>query len=392
MISALERLDITPRRLTVAVQRAIELHPGTAVAPVALPSEGMSALRLRVAATGGERDQLDQLARELSPREVRGLVTGLEQWEEVRESVAHLLLARARASLVSPLWRAWQRFPSVEAVRSTLAMLADRFGWREAVGDPYAELVAGWVHASAPGVEIQGWLDGLGKSYSDLPHLSACPLASDTPLVKLVRDAILTHGSEPQLNTEGTRNLLEWNKELSPPQRMLFGRNYLLRIAPPEWNVALLEHVERTYGLPKRPRIPEFWQPLPESVRNAFQQYFVHRRLREAFGGNSDRYAYWKRWIDTLVEVSLDQAGGVDWALLRFERFGVIEFFEVGNAAYFYDTDRLDRITRSRAYRVADLKEQYYPDFTWGDNRLIHRIGWESTADEMVALWTQKAR
>lgn len=394
MKGVLDRLDFTPRRLAAAVERAIELHPGTALAPTPLPAEGLGALRGRVAAAGGERDRLDQLARELSPREVRGLVTGLEQWEELRASVAHLVLARAQASLVPPLWRAWQRFPSVDAVRSTLILLAERFGWREAAGEPYAALVAGWVGASAPGVEIQGWLDGLGKSVSDLPGLSACPLAPETPLLKLVRDAVLTHGSSRQLRTEGTRSLLAWSKELAPPQRVLFGRNYLSRIPIDEWDWPALELIERSYGLPKRPRLPQFWHPLPETIRAAFQRHFIRQRLREAFHDDTDRFAYWTRWEDAFHDIQIGKAGDTGYAALRFDRFGAVEFFQVGHAAHFYPEQDLDRILAKRIYAPHDLKERDDLALDGRGNRLIHSPagGWYGKADRMVNRWIAHTR
>lgn len=392
MRAVLEAIDFTPRRLARAVLQAIELHPGTATAPTALPAEGLSVLRKRVAEARGSTERLEQLALALSPRQMRALVTGLEQWEELREAVAFLLLFRGKPSMIAPLWRSWQRFPLVGQVREVLVQLASRFGWDEAAGPGYAELIRGWVSAPEPGVAIQRWLDGLRRSYADLPQLTASPLAPGTPLLKLLRDAILTHGSTHQLNVEGPKRLLEWNKELSPPQRLLFGRNYLVRIPIAYWDVAVLEQLERVYGLPRRPHIPEFWNPLPEEIKEAFQRHFIERRLREAFGGDSDRYAYWLKWMKALAEVRTSRVGGVDWALLRFDRFGVIEFFEVGNAAYFYENDLLEQVIRRPAYHPRDLKDLYSPGFTWNDNRLIHRGAWESAADEMVALWTKKAR
>jgi hypothetical protein len=384
--------DVWPRQLSRAREIVVAQHPDTATAPAALPPDRLEALRRKVESTAGERGALESLAVALSPREVRALVAGLEQWTSLRADVAFLLISRARRSLVGPLWRSWQRFPDGIEVRSLLLNFAEQFGWEEAVEPAYALLVDQWVRADDPGVAIQGWLDSLGKSYSDLEGFPALPLMPDTPLIRLVRDAVLTDGSAEQLKAEGVPRLLKWTRELSPQKRVGFGRNYLIRLKVAQWDPAVLDFIAHSYGLPRNAKLPAFWAPVPPEIQHAFQKFFIQKRLRQAFGGDSDRYAYWRTWTDTLIDVHLDRAGGVDWALLRFERFGVIEFFEVGNAAYFYEPERLNRVRHFNARNVGDLKEIYYPSFGWGDNRLIHRSGWERTANEMVRLWTQKAR
>lgn len=387
--------SLGPSRLARAREMVVAAHPGTAAAPVAVAPDKLAALRRRVAEAGPDREALARLARELAPREVRALVTGLEQWEELRPACAYLLHLRARRGLLVPLWRAWQRFPAVALLRKVLLYYAREFGWEEAAGSAYAELAAEWAADEEPGLRIREWLDGLGKSYSDLPEMSACPLLLNTPLLLLVRGAVLTDGSAAQLEREGGARLHTWSAELGPAQRVRFGRNYLMRIPAADWHRPILDRIEATYGLPRRPKLASFWDGVPEEIRLAFQRIFIGEKLRRAFHDDTDRYEYWMRWSDAFADVQLARAGTVDYAILHFEDFGVVEFFQVGNAAYFYEREQLERIARVDARTPSDLRDLYYPRFAGGeDNRLIHSPNgrWYGKASRQVRLWIKATK
>ena len=78
-------------------------------------------------------------------------------------------------------------------------------------------------------------------------------------------------------------------------------------------------------------------------------------------------------------------AGQVQYAILDFSRFGVVEFFKTGNAAYFYDPATLREIEKRRPGSPADLKIRMR--IGRGDNRLNHHSNWEPRADDLVQSW-----
>lgn len=388
--------EIGPVRLVRAREAILERHPGTAAAPSGLPSDRLAELRRRVAAVKADPVALDALALELSPREVRGLITGLGQWEDLRAATEHLLRLRARPALLTPLWRAWQRYPGVAEIRALLLDLAERFGWSEAVGTSYAGPAREWVASDAPGVAIQRWLDALGLSYSDTDTLTQSPFQSDTPLLRLVRDAVMTHGTEAQLRVEGPERLHKWTAELSPDNRVLFGRNYLVRIRTDRWYRPIVEWIERSYGVPRRPKVPSFWEGVPERVQKAFQQLFIRRWIREIFHNDIDRRDFWERWADHMEFVQRGEVKGTEYGVLDFGTFGVVEFFEYGHAAFFYPEEMLKRIRSRDVWEVGQLKEKYYAPFEYeASNRLIHNPsprGWYARADEKVTAWIHGTR
>lgn len=345
-------------------------------------------LRERVAGAHQKRSALESLSVALGPRQYRALVTALEQWTELRTSVAFLLIHRPRRGLVRPLWRSWQRFPTVPEIRSVLLFFVEQFGWEEAVEHELGSLVDGWVRAADPGVSIQAWLEVHGKSFSDLGQVAGSLLLDETPLTRLVRDAVMTHGSAIQLHREGSTSLILWHEELSPTAKLAFGQNYLVKLRTEEWDRPLLNLIEQGYGLPKRPKVARFWNPVPPHVQTTFQLIFIRHRLVQELGSGTDRQKYWAKWQYELCDVTRGFAGDTRYAVLDFGRFGVIEFFKDGNAAYFYEADKLQRMAQVNPTKSGDLKSWEMPSFGWKvEHRLIHRGHWYPEADDLVSRW-----
>lgn len=381
--------DVQPARLRAVRRKVEEVHPSIADRWTAPAESTLRALRERVELAQHSEEQLLQLAWSLTPREIRWLVTGLEHWEDLRSAVCTLLRERSRQSLIHALWHTWQRRPLLAELSELLAEFGDRYGWKAISGAAYTEQVRKWVLADDPGREIQRWLDLQGLSYSDVPQLAEFPLRPDTPLLRLVRDSVLTFGSTAQLRIEGNERIRAWLPELSPDNRFRFGRNYLVRMPHSEWETSILVNIERSYGLPRSPRVTGFWEPIPEEVRRIFQSFFIKRKLRKALEDN-DRYEYWVQWSDEMVDVKLGEAGSTPYGVFDFETFGVVEFFEYGKAAYFYPPEKLERLTRGTAKDPAELRQLMV---LHGDkNRLIHRGNWYSRADIMMRRWIRGTR
>lgn len=384
--------DVLPERLARARATVVELHPSTAAVPGGLPAEGLTHLRARIAGVSGTATLLHSLALQLTPREVRSLVIGLQQWEELRPAVGFLLRQRMSNKLLGPLWRGWQHFPLVAELRTILSEAGERFGWEDTVARPFIEVVSDWVTADA-GPTIRQWLEDQGLSFSDLPAIEQLPLAPDTPLLRLVRDAVMMQGSAAQLRREGPKRLLPWQKELGPEQRIAFARNYLVRVPHGEWHQPLLEVIERICGLPKKPRLPAFWRDIPEDVKREFQRRFIREKLRRALGHDHEREVYWQRWGDHILDVEDGSAGAVPFFILELRGFGVVEFTVTGNAAYLYSSSELDGVRKAArwASTPADLKKMYNPPFDPGnDNRIIHNGVWQNRATQKVKTWMRQ--
>jgi hypothetical protein len=243
------------------------------------------------------------------------------------------------------------------------------------------------VNSAAPGEEIRGWLDARVLSVSDMPKLAGRPFRPDTPLERLVREAVLTDGTVSQYRAEGNESIARWRGELPPQKAVRFGQNYLTTMPESEWYRPILNWMETTYGLPRKPKLAAFWEPVPEPIRLAFQRIFVRERIEYFFRGAEERCRYWLSWLDHVVDAEGGNIGGVDYGILDFGAFGVVEVFKHGNAAYFYPPEMFKRIREPPLTRLADLRQVYFTSFYPYSNRLIHRDGWQSRADTMVKAW-----
>jgi hypothetical protein len=384
-------IEFTPVRLVQARTKVQEVHRGTADEPPAPDQSGLEELRRRVLDAGMDEHRLERLADSLSPREVRMAVPGLEQWEELREQCLTILRRRATARLVPSLWNAWQRHPIMDELRALLLEFGGVHGWSPAVPALYANAVSIWVEK--PGRGLQQWLDQEGLSASDLPELAGRPVRGDSPLARLTREFVLTHGSLAQLRRDH-RHLIEWQAELDPEKAILFGRNYLASLPAQEWTRELIDALNRRYGTPKKPKVERFWEPLSSDVKAAFQKLFIRHRIREELGHDHDRARFWTRWDDELVYLAKGMAGNVRYAELEFPNFVVFEFFETGNAAYFYLPADAAPLRKKSAATTGDLKKRIsYPFLRWQENRLIHNPPerWWPKGDRMVSRWLAKA-
>lgn len=381
--------DFQPTRLQDVRRKIVEQHPATATKLRAASESQLQELKERIAAASGDERALRKLAHELTASELRGLAVQIGPWEELREAVATILRERQRRSFLPHLWSTWQRYPEATKIQALLQELASDHGWAT-VAPGYEDAVTTWLGSGDPAAAIQRWLDGQGLSYSDLSDLADLPLSPDTPLDRAVRAAVMTQGSEAQLRAEGPDRLTGWFTQLTSEQRMQFGVNYLETLDVGRWEPPILEFLRKTYGPPPVGR-EAFWRRVPDNVRNEFHAWFVERNLRKALGSDTDRHRYWLKWgkSQDILDVKTDktQVGNVEYACLYFRTFGVIEFFETGNAAYFYPQDLLDEKSRKSVRHPSDLKEKLRPRFARGDNRLIHRANWQPKADRMILTW-----
>lgn len=379
--------DFQPSRLQDVRGHIVQAHPHTRDKLRAASESRLEELRRQVEQVRGDNDALRSLAKELTPADLRGLVGRLGPWEELRGAVATVLEERPLASVFAHLWSAWQRYPRVPELCRLLEAMAENRGW-ETVAEGYEEAAATWVAAAVPAISIQEWLDGQGLTYSDMAHLAGFPLGLDAPVATLVREAVMTQGSAAQLRAEGADNLREWFPELSPEDRKGFGWNYLTTVDVQQWQSSILMLIRQKYGLPKEGR-NAFWKKVPEERRGAFHRWFIKKNLEDVLGEHSERTDYWFGRADDFVKAESGTAGGTKFVVMYFEDgFTVIEFLDVGNAAYFYPADMIERILDVKVRKPGDLKEPMRIRFApRPDNRLLHHSNWQRKADRMVRAW-----
>lgn len=329
-------------------------------------------------------DGLTRLAAELNARQVRALYVGMGAWPELRQEVLAMLRSRANPRHAASVWSLWIRYPGVAEIVELARFFVGVHGLERAVGSSYAGVAHEWVRALDPPRRIREWLAETGLRREELDPGEDGTFA-DTPMARAVFEEILVRGTAAQLRSEATADLLDGFEQLSPPRRQEMGANYLTRLRAGDWDHRVCERLRKAYGLPgAEGSTGPFWRRVPDEAQAAFRRLYFQKRLRRAFGAGTDRHRYWEHWIDAMRDFREGHAGTVKYAILRFQGFGVVEFFEVGNAAYFYNDRDLERILNRRIQHQSDLKDQ-----TAGE-RLIHGQFWQAHANSMMARWTRR--
>jgi hypothetical protein len=110
---------------------------------------------------------------------------------------------------------------------------------------------------------------------------------------------------------------------------------------------------------------PEVWGWLQQFILQAFFG-------QEPSGYNQERYAFWKKYASCIHDMHINrQAGRI---FMNFGLVGVVEFLEVGNATYIYDTHQYQKMV------ILDLKQPTNPhhDFKSWDriDKWSHTRNW----------------
>lgn len=133
---------------------------------------------------------------------------------------------------------------------------------------------------------------------------------------------------------------------------------------------ALLEYISYT-----------ILKDLPSAEQSWFKRLLILLELREFFSydGNSERWDFWARYADQAQEIYCQHAERR--LFIDFDTLGVIEFGEVGNAAYIYNIEDFRRLRRRAVLTTmhhADLKDRNRA------LRIIHSKNWQATTARVL--------
>ena len=397
-------LSFRPKQLPEARAAIQRLHVATRSHPRQLDHAQVSALRVRIEEAASAPDAvqaLANLARSLVTRELLAAVRAIGLWAELRAAVAAIARERPKRSYVAALWRVWQAYPGSDTVVDLLTEMGPHFGMEQAVGDRYSRDAVEWFGESAPVDSIVRWTAKIGIGWKELASLPESPFMRDTPLVDRVFRRTLQIGSAEQLHRLTNDDILAGWRAMAGASHSDACANFLGRIGPGMWTgrTPVLEEVRANYGLPgAEGSLQTFWDRLSQERRRDFREFFITKELGHAFKGDSDRHRFWMEQRREILDVCHGTAGTTEWSLIDFRGFSVVEFFELGNAAYFYPAAEpmLHRIrSRKRASHPSELKKIMHhliPNRTGlrDDNRIIHSGGWQDSASRTLRAWKER--
>jgi hypothetical protein len=378
-MNLVEALAYQPTRTHRAVTNAVERHPNTAQTLPGVSGSFLDALIERLRSCPLEPEALSQFGAQLTAREHRGLIYALGQRDEsLLPRLRGALEDHLRPASMGPLWRVWTTMPRDGTTTHLLRRGAATHGMAGAVHPAWVTQCEAWLqNQSQPLEQILQWSDQQALRLNELPRLAHSPFIQDSPLIEELWREVLVQGSASQLLGEDPDEVRMRGLALGPKDTQRFGQNYLGKVPPSKWRLPILIELRNRYGLPDAlASRPAFWSPVAEPLRQEFRRRLLERDLRRAFRESSDRHRFWASWIEYLRDCTFGAAGRTEYAILEFATFGVVEFFEHGNAAYFYGRDRLDALRRLIPRDPSELK--------YGNDRIIHRDGWQAEANWQI--------
>lgn len=266
---------------------------------------------------------------------------------------------RAQAGrLRGPRWLRMQTSASLTSRERMLEPLLPALDPRLAIPDVVAPLELQLQQPFARKL-VQHWLRSHGARHLWAHALAnadwALPLASDWSLARDVLDALLVRAAEddPALRRPLTVHMLEGLRDA-------YGGWAERSVQKDRWS----RHDERTQKLARR--------------------YKVGRHLDRFFSelhGDPDRLAYWRRWIDQIDDAAIYER--IHAFSMEIGDHVVVEFGQVGNAAYVYRTPDWLRYRPEQARQPADVKSR-----AQAVARIMHRAGWQPEADHTVTALT----
>lgn len=388
-----------PEKLAAAAQRVAEFHAVPADSSLPASPDVVSALRERLRAT--DLELIDELAGRLRRVEIHAVADLLAGREEasIVEKAVRLGLVSKVATLRKRSWRLAVEAGPSDGLHSILRGFADEGSLRSALelssGD--FERVQSWL--GAPSIQEGLLLDRRAHPTGDcaywrslLPQTSP-PIIQETPLWSAFRVVFLTQAPAELLIGEGVVSLLSMAKECGAATQEKFARHYLIELrSPRRWNEAVFEWISGRFGDLDLQNPVDFWrrtEQLSEGILRELAAWRALRTLESFFKSVRDphgRFAFWKdRFGDQIVGAGT--AAGGQAAYLHLPPLVVVEFANVGNAAYVYPDSNLGWIESRRSPVESSYKDRKRLARLPGSNaeaRIIHSDGWQLAAAGML--------
>lgn len=118
-------------------------------------------------------------------------------------------------------------------------------------------------------------------------------------------------------------------------QAMVFDR-YCATLPLDHFETQWLKAIEKRYATPETSKNQYFWKRVSDEARKKYKIWFIGN-IMDIFFSDNRRLVYWKKWLERVEDVW--HVSSRQQLFLDFGSFGVIEFGETGNAAYFYEAD-----------------------------------------------------
>ncbi|NMB11669.1 MAG: hypothetical protein GX977_05220 [Firmicutes bacterium] len=144
----------------------------------------------------------------------------------------------------------------------------------------------------------------------------------------------------------------------------------------------VLNHALRCLHRPDEPEGRQLWEGISEESRRKFTKWLGWCKVVNFFdrlGRDSQRLEFWRMFKEYLEDAQVRNAGNTKAIFLVFQRIAVIEFLDIGNAAYIYPRAIYERDYESYALGRRPIGAQsLLKDQETSMLRIIHGGSWQN--------------
>jgi len=389
------RIEVTTDRLEAALQKVRQLHPirGKRLDP---PTKTiLEEVRERLRACNRER--LADLAYSFDASRLLACLEILvtERDEEVADKACHVLMVRPRDNVIRAGWfKLILHYPH-DLLEKVIRANLEASGFAALSGlENVSERVHLWFVSERVSQGILRDYEGSGGHKNLDTYLEGNFLNRKDGMFKEVWRLLLLQGGATSLQKEDVdRVLLEYRKPENATYLAQFCQRYLNVLqSSAKWDERILRFIEKKYGEPSDPDKNEietpFWKNVKPEPKKEFRTWIMLQRIQEFFEG--ERADFWRRYVVEKRVTRVKKILDGDGFMIDFGPFGVVEFKNLGNAAYIYPANafgtywrRADRESYVSRFKDKEktISNRHYRGW---DGRIIHREGWQSETSSKI--------
>ena len=393
------RIECQISHLETALSNIRKMHPHRGEAVTRIEDTLIDEVRKQLEET--PFGHLEELAYRFAIREILACVEIItsERVEETAQKAAGILVLRPRKKA---LYRVWYKlvplYPN-HLLEKTIKEMISKKGFQGLEEMPeVSPFVAIWlISRSLDEGALRDYETRSGQKSLD-PYLEENHIKPDDGLHRAIWCMLLKNGSAKTIAREKTKRLMAvFEDPVNSADSQKFGQHYLNVLEKRlNWESPILEWIERKFGVPtvveeKTTIETPFWRKVNPGAKREFNTWVMEKRIERFFEG--ERADFWKGFLRAGKVIRVREILQEDGFMIDFDRFGVIEFKQVGNAAYIYPQpvfrsywNRAQKYFYPGAFKDKHntVRSAFFP--SW-DGRIIHNRYWqEETARKIQQL------
>jgi hypothetical protein len=386
--------DFQPVKFNAAAEKVAVLHRfrKSVVEPEPTSTEVDA---LKSALLDRTEEQIPPFALGLKRRQLHAAVILLTDGQ-VGDKAAEVLRCRPRASLFKLVWGRVRRQYPERRLTEALRILGKQCGWEEVARDfSLGDHIRRWFASDvelASGAAREWESDHFDPGCPIGVWLEECGIPSEEAFHTATISEFLTKAKGSNLQAIDSRSYLQLLDYQPTGIRAKAMARYLNELqGRDQWDSEVLDRFHEWFHLPQPGDGQNaHWSPVNPKSRSEFRAWYLARHIKEYFASFADekgRAEFWLEFVKEEAVVQVEprcQAPGSTQFLamgIEFHDFGVVEFGQVGNAAYIYPISAYREIITSRSGQEWAFKHRIRTIDTIGrervDGRLEHHEGWQ---------------